>query len=214
MLRRTAAHRIVIGDLAPRVQTTRARTRIHASLIHARSIQIALAARRALGPTVRWHTDVVHLARAHRMRVHVATLTVRAARRRHTRIRLVALLHGHRFAHHMTTRAGRRTAGEAESAAAVRRMVDHMAFGVGAARTLARILAALVAAGSLLRAVAVHDALRPALGVRIALVVGQTRAGSGAVLLVAQGVDAARRRVAWVGGLVVNDCGCVWMLGQ
>lgn len=200
MLQRTAAHRIVIGHLAAGVQTARARARIHAALVDARPVQIALGAGRALRPACWRQTDVVRLARAHRMRVDVATLAVRAARRRHARIG-----DGLRRCDADLMAAGSRwVAGEAGMAAAVRRMIGDMALGIGAADAGARIVTLLVATRPRLRAVRVHDALRSAFGVRIAKVLGQAGARAGAVALLAHGVDAARRRIARFDGFVEN----------
>lgn len=200
VVRRTAAHRIVIGHLAARVQAARARARIDAPLAGARAVQVALGAGRALRPTRRRHTDQTRLARAHRVRVDVAALAVRAARRRHARVALFVALRRRQFGAHRMA-AGGRIAGVAGRAAAVRRMVGDVALGARAAQAGARIVALHVAAGARLRAVRVHDALRSAFGVRVAEVFGQAGARAGAVALLADGVDAARRRVARFDGL-------------
>lgn len=196
---RARAHRTVIVHLAAGIQAASARARIHTALVHARLVQIALGAGRALRPAGGRHSDVVGQARAHRMLVDVATLAVRSARRRLARIGVHRRLDADLMAAH------RRAAGETGQAAAVRRMVGHMALGIGGAHADARIVALLVATGARLWAVGVHDALRTAFGVRIAKVFGQAGARAGAVALVADGVDAARRRIARFDGLLLDD---------
>lgn len=204
MAQRTAAHRIVIGHLAASVQAARARARIDAALVDARPVQVALRAGRALRPAGRRHTDEVHLARAHRMRVDVAALAVRAAWRGHARI---ADSDGLCRCDANRVATGRRwVAGVAVQTAAVRRMVGDVTLGVGAADAGARIVALLVAAGARLRTVGVHDALGSALGVRIARVLGQAGARAGAVAFLADGVDAARRRIARFDRFVEHGC--------
>lgn len=203
MVQCTAAHRIVIGHLASGIQTARARARIHAALIQARLIQITIGTRRTLRPTSRRHAHIAGQARAYRMLVDVATLAVRSARRWHARIRVHHRCDGAWY----LVAGNRRIAGVAGRAAAVRCMVRHVTLGRGAAdASRARIVAFLVATCSGLWAVGVHDALRSAFGVRIAEELGQASARAGTVALLADGIDAARRRVARFDGFGLDSC--------
>lgn len=186
VVKRTAAHRIVIGHLAAGVQAARARTRIGAPLIHARLVEIALGTGRAFRTTSGRHSDVVGLTRANRVLVDIAALAVRTARRWYARIRMHQRLDGYQMASH------RRVASVARMTATVRPVVGDVTFRIGAAHADAWIEAFLVATGFRLRAVRVHDALGPTFGVWIAIVFRQAGARAGAVALFANGVYAAR----------------------
>lgn len=91
---------------------------------------------------------------------------------------------------------GERIAGISGEAAARRLVIVDLALSVQTASPDARILALVVRARLGVRTIGVLNALGSASVVRIAGVIGQARAGSSAVSLVADGVRAARRRVA------------------
>lgn len=81
-------------------------------------------------------------------------------------------------------------------------MIDHVADGVVAARTRARVNALVVDTGAIGGAVGVQRAFRATFNVRVAVVVGHAGACAGIAALFANGIDAARSRVTWVAGFV------------
>ncbi len=81
-----AAYRIMVNDLAPSIQTASARTRVRALLLYAGFVLRTLRADHALWATSRRSADIIRLARADRVIVHLATLTVRSAWRWDARI--------------------------------------------------------------------------------------------------------------------------------
>lgn len=89
-----------------------------------------------------------------------------------------------------------RVANVAADADARWRVRKDAALGVQAADTRTRIAALVVDARPIARALVVADALGPAAAVRIAKVVGDAGARAGTVLLLADGVRAAWRRIA------------------
>lgn len=104
--------------------------------------------------------------------------------------------------------AHERIAGEAVGARTDRVVVDHLAAGVDAARSRARILAALGDARHVVRAVRVGDALRLAGHVGIAAQSRQTDADAPVALTAALGIRSARIRIADVdsfGGRFSDD---------
>ena len=78
-------------------------------------------------------------------------------------------------------------------------MINDVAIGLVAARSGARIYAALVVAGQIAGAVGVYDALGPAVG-RLANVAGEARAGRRVVNHATDGVRSARGRYARILG--------------
>lgn len=100
--------------------------------------------------------------------------------------------HGARQAAH------ERIAGEPVGARADRVVIDHLAAGVDAARSRARILTTLGDARHVVRAVRVGDALRFAGHVRIAAQSRQTDAQAPVALIAALGVRSARIGIAYV----------------
>ena len=85
-----------------------------------------------------------------------------------------------------------RVAAVRRPARAQRYVTDHLTLGVLSARSRARVRALVAHARSVRRAVRVHDALGPAVLVRVARVLGQARARAGAILFATHGVRAAR----------------------
>lgn len=77
----TGACGIVINNLAARLDTTSARTRVHALLVLAIEVLGAVGANDALGPAVGSRSDEALLAGADGMAVDLPTLTVRTAGR-------------------------------------------------------------------------------------------------------------------------------------
>lgn len=84
-----------------------------------------------------------------------------------------------------------------------------MALGVVATDARARILAFVIQTRPLTRAVQVRDALRLAAGIRVTVIVGQTRASARAVLFFAIGIRAAGRRMTRLRNLVAS--GWFWV---
>ena len=72
--------------------------------------------------------------------------------------------------------------------------------------TGARIAALLTDTGQVARTLGVYDALRLALDVRVADIVGDASAGGSVAVLRALGVDSARRRVAGFDNLGPAGC--------
>ena len=77
---RTGAHRVVIDDLALRVEAAGAETRVLAFGVDTGVHRCALGASHALGPAFGWYTEVTRETRANRNVAHTAALTVGAAR--------------------------------------------------------------------------------------------------------------------------------------
>lgn len=151
-----------------------------------------------------------------------ATLSVRGADGRTLDARILTALldtslSGLTVGVHLALRAnGHRTglaahegiAGEAVGTRADRIVVDDLAAGVDAARSRARVLAALGDTGEVVRAVRVGDALGLAGDVRIAAETREADAGASVALVAALGVRTARARIADVdsfGWLLAND---------
>lgn len=84
------------------------------------------------------------------------------------------------------------------------------ALGVQTAHARTRIAAFVVDARPIAGALVVSDALRPAAAVRIAKVVGDAGARAGTVLLLADGVRTARRRIAGLWRTLGGNVHCTW----
>lgn len=133
------------------------------------------------------------------MAVDVATLTVRSAGRRGTRFRYDSLgwCCGLRRAAH------ERIADESLRTNASRNMVNHGAFGKLAAHSRTGVLAFASYTGLVGSAVRAKDAFRTTSFIRISLVIIDASACSGSVALLADGIGAARRRLARIRDLLL-----------
>ena len=83
---RAAADGVVVHHLAAGVRAAGARAGVRAALVDARPVLGAVGAHHALGPAGGRRADVVELARAHGVAVHLAALAVRTTGRRRARV--------------------------------------------------------------------------------------------------------------------------------
>lgn len=179
----------VVDRQALGVQAAHAGTRVFAAVPDAGLVGRAVRAEHALGPAAFVRIAlVVFDAAARADAVSFEALGVGAARRRLARVNLLVL-----FDHALDERV----AGERRRARARNGVADDVALGVAAARAGARVLALVVDAGRLRRAVGVDDTLGPAIW-RRANVAEHALARRRRPVGPAQRVGAAWRRMAGV----------------
>lgn len=162
---------------------------ISAFLVVAGFVQRALRADSAFRTAERRRASEARQARANRLLIENAALAVRAAGRRHTRVRLHRRFDGPRAA------SDKWTSLHSRRARAHRDMVDNFTHSVRTAHTRARIYTFVASTSSVPRAVVIKDTFWPTAAVRISLIFRQTCADT----IPALSVGAARRRVARVG---------------
>lgn len=211
----------MVHDRALRGYSARPEARVGALLVAAGAIASAVGADEALGSAGRRGSSESGDARANRLAVGRATVTVRSAGgrvarvgddgicfdsdcetrswrrarrgvRRSERARLGARI---RTLHDGGAR-DERVAGGVSRAAAHRQVIDDVALRAEAARAGARVATLVSHARPVARAVGVDDAFGPAADVRVAKVLGY----AGAHAVVAPSIWTARRWIASVGG--------------
>lgn len=180
----------MLHHLADGVAAARSRTGIHASLLLAGQMVLALVVIGALRPAVRRSSDKVGLAGAGRLVADLAANGIGTTRRRHARIVGTLFLLGGQT-------SGDGVSGHARLATADGVVVHHLALGIVAAGTSARILALLVNAGTVLGALRADHTLRLAAG-RGTDVTLHTAAHRVAVGVLALAVRTAGRRLAGI----------------
>lgn len=193
MVRRTEADGVVVDRLALGAHAARSLARVHAFLVEARLVQVAVGADHALRPAPDQRVAVVlGAAHARQNAVVFAALGVGAALNGLAGAAAAALNRngGHRA-------VVERVAVQALRARADGVVIDNGADGILAARPDARVQAVLVQARLVELAVRVGQAFGPAGGVVVAEFVGaHVTHGHAVAVRIAQAADGAGRRVA------------------
>lgn len=207
----------MINNLAFGIKSTRSRTRICAFLLYTGLILRAFRTNYTLWFACRWSAHISHIARAHRMVINYATLTVWATRGRFAWIAwcwcscryLIKTLVIYSKELIMIITCWLKTKAQSSwisckswNAYTRRRMVKHLTFSVNTAGSWTWIDTFIIHTRSSFVAICIYNAFWSASRVRIAEVFGKARARSSTILFFANSISAARRWITWVERLV------------
>ena len=201
--RKTVASRVVVDDTALGVSATEADTRIFAFLVDACQGRGAFGVGDTLWTTFDGRVSVVaSQAGAHGCVVCLSALGVPATWRWHAGVRVLWLKWRRRRLWHRST-VGEWISGVTLWAVAHDDVVRHVTFCSRAALTGTRVLALVVVAVLVPRAITVQYAFRLATTVRVSVVLVAAYANADAVLIIAIGIRSTGR---WIAG--VSHCWC------